>query len=134
MASPTVPAKKTGLNCEPNFTEPNSPDKPTCELYMSTAGSPVPTMLVIRVMAPVAFKPLPRSSVAATVNSEPPLGPAPKVLSVPSTVSATSTRPEIVACACAPKTAAKAATATRVLILLVLINNKSNLEIDLLTI
>jgi hypothetical protein len=40
-----------------------------------------------------------------------------------------STTPEIVACACAPKTAAKAATATRVLILLVLIHNKSNIEI-----
>jgi hypothetical protein len=41
-----------------------------------------------------------------------------------------STKPEIVACACAPKTAAKAATATRVLILLVLNNNKSNNAID----
>jgi hypothetical protein len=45
---------------------------------------------------------------------------------------AASATPEMVTCACAPKTAAKAATATRVFILLVLNNNKSNIAIDFL--
>jgi len=85
-----------------------------CSSPVGAAGIPVPTIPVIRVMAPVAFKPLPMSSITPTVNSEPPLGPLPKVLAVPSTVKATSTTPEIVTSACAPKTAAKAATATRV--------------------
>jgi hypothetical protein len=53
-------------------------------------------------------------------------------LLVPFKVYVDSITPEIVTCACAPKTAAKAATATRVLILLVLNNNKSNNAIDFL--
>jgi hypothetical protein len=61
----------------------------------------------------MAFKPEPRSSETPKVNSEP-LSPPAKVVALPVDLIAVSNTPEMVTCACAPKTAAKAATATRV--------------------